>query len=205
MGREFSISLSDKRFNQYLHELIEWNKKFNLTSITDPKEIKIRHFEDSLSILSAIDLDDESIVDVGAGAGFPGIPLKIMRPNLKLTLVEGTRKKVEFLKHIIKTLNLTDAEAIWGRAEEINKKNEYRGKYDVVVSRAVAKISELSGYCLPFLRAGGLFVAMKQDKVENEVSGAEKDIQKFGGKFKEIKKVEVGEIKRSLVVIVKSG
>ncbi len=203
MGREFSISLSDKLFNQYLHELLEWNKKFNLTSITDADEIKVRHFEDSLSILSAIELNDEKVVDVGAGAGFPGIPLKIIHPNLKLTLVEAARKKVDFLKHIIETLKLTNTEAIWGRAEEINKKNEYCGKYDVVLSRAVAKLSELAGYCLPFLRSGGLFVAMKQDRVEEEVESAKETLMKLKGAIKEIKKVKVGEIIRSLVVDVK--
>ena len=112
----------DKLFNLYLQELIEWNKKFNLTAVTDPAEIRVRHFEDSLSVLEAIDLSDQRVVDIGPGAGFPGLPLKIVRPGIKLTLVEATRKKIEFLRHLVEVLNLADVEIIWGRAEEVQKK-----------------------------------------------------------------------------------
>lgn len=201
--RAYSTSPLDKLFNLYLQELIEWNKKFNLTAVTDPDEIRIRHFEDSLSILKAIDLKDESVLDVGAGAGFPGIPLKIVRPKIKLTLIDSTRKKVEFLNHIIKVLNLDNTEAVWGRAENLSKDQKYREKFDVVVSRAVAKLPDLVKYCLPFLKPGGLFVAMKQENVKEELDQAKRNLKKLNGKIIDIIKVEVGDVPRSLVVIEK--
>jgi len=190
----------DKLFNIYLNELLEWNKRFNLTAVTDPEEIRIRHFEDSLTVLQAIDLAEQSVVDVGAGAGFPGIPLKIVRPGIKLTLIEATRKKAEFLKHLINVLGLTGVEVLWGRAEELAN---YHGKYEVAVSRAVAKFPLLVKYCLPLLKIGGIFVALKQDAVEAEVAEANRNIEKLGGRLKEIKKVRVGELARSLVIIEK--
>ena len=192
----------DKLFNLYLTELLEWNKKFNLTAVTDPEEIRVRHFEDSLSVLQAIDLVEEKVVDIGAGAGFPGIPLKIVRPRIKLTLIEATRKKVEFLKHLITVLALTEVEVVWGRAEELK---EYHGKYEVAVSRAVAKLPLLVKYGLPFLKAKGIFIAMKQDAVEEEIEDARKNLSQYKGKIKEIKKVKVGDLVRSLVIIEKIG
>ncbi|MBI5699651.1 16S rRNA (guanine(527)-N(7))-methyltransferase RsmG [Candidatus Saganbacteria bacterium] len=182
----------DKLFNLYRKELLEWNQKFNLTAITGPEEIKVRHFEDSLSILQAIDLTDQKVVDIGAGAGFPGIPLKIVRPRIKLTLIEATRKKVEFLKHMISVLDLKDTEAVWGRAEELP---QYFGKYDVAVSRAVAKLPTLVKYCLPYLKPGGIMIAQKQDQIEEEAAALEVKYR--------IVKVAVGGVKRSLVVIDK--
>jgi len=178
----------DKLFNLYLKELMEWNKKFNLTSITDPQEIKVKHFEDSLSLLKIIELKNQSIVDIGTGAGFPGIPLKIACPNIKLTLLEATRKKTEFLKHLVKVLNLKDVEIIWGRAEE-----KARPIYDIAVARAVAKMPVLVKYCLPFVKPGGLFVAYKQDQVEDEARSVQATI----------KKVKVGDLTRSLVIVEK--
>lgn len=182
----------DRLFNLYLKELLEWNQKFNLTSVTDPEEIKTRHFEDSLSILQAVELSDQKVVDIGAGAGFPGIPLKIARPGIKLTLIEATRKKVDFLKHLIEILELKDTEAIWGRAEKLT---EYFGQYDVAVARAVAKLPVLVKYCLPYLKPGGIFIAQKQDQVEAEAAALKVKYR--------IVKVIVGGIKRSLVVIDK--
>lgn len=191
-AKAFCISQLDKLFNLYRKELLEWNQKFNLTAITGPEEIKVRHFEDSLSILQAIDLTDQKVVDIGAGAGFPGIPLKIVRPRIKLTLIEATRKKVEFLKHMISVLDLKDTEAVWGRAEELP---QYFGKYDVAVSRAVAKLPTLVKYCLPYLKPGGIMIAQKQDQIEEEAAALEVKYR--------IVKVAVGGVKRSLVVIDK--
>lgn len=195
----------EDKFDLYLKELIEWNKKFNLTSVTDPEEIRIRHFEDSFSVLQAIDLNNQKVVDVGAGAGFPGIPLKITRPGIKLTLIEATRKKVDFLDHIIKVLQLENTEAVWGRAEVLSKDSKYFGKYHVALARAVAKLPDLIKYCLPLLRPNGIFIAMKQDDVQDEIKEAKKALEKFYGTIKEIKKVEVGGIKRSLVIIEKTA
>jgi len=193
----------DKLFNLYLKELLEWNKKFNLTSITDPEEIKLKHFEDSLSILQSLHLINESVVDVGTGAGFPGIPLKIACPQIKLTLIESRQKKVAFLKHIVSLLKLQDVEIIWGRAEEVAK--EKREVFDLAVARALAKLNILSEYCLPLVKTNGLFVAYKDKAVEKEVEEASAAIKTMGGKVKEIKKVKLpnSELVTSLVMIEK--
>jgi len=190
-------------FELYLQELLDWNEKFNLTAITNPTEIRIKHFEDSLALLQAIQLTNEYIIDVGAGAGFPGIPLKINCPDIKLTLLEATGKKVEFLRHIVAKLNLPDVKIIKGRAEEIGQVQ--REIFDIAVSRAVAKLNILSEYCLPFIKVGGLFISYKEDQVENEVKEATKAIEALGGKLKEIKKVKLSnsELTRSLVIIEK--
>ena len=190
-------------FDLYLKELLAWNEKFNLTSITNPKEIRLKHFEDSLALLKVIPLTSQKVIDIGAGAGFPGIPLKIACPKIKLTLVEATRKKVDFLKHIVEILKLKDVDIIWGRAEELGK--EKRESFDLAVSRAVARLNVLAEYCLPFVKIGGYFVAYKEEKVEDEVTEAENAVHILGGKLKEIKKVILpnSDITRSLVMIEK--
>jgi 16S rRNA (guanine527-N7)-methyltransferase len=190
-------------FEKYLGELLEWNKKFNLTAITDPTQIRIKHFEDSLSLLQVIPLTNQSLIDVGAGAGFPGIPLKLACPEIRLTLLEATRKKAEFLKHIVSILALKETEVIWGRAEDIAK--DRRESYDLAVARAVAPLNVLCEYCLPLVRVGGLFIAYKEEKVEEELEEAEPAIEILGGALKEIKKVKLpnSDIVRSLVVIKK--
>ncbi|MFA5839595.1 MAG: 16S rRNA (guanine(527)-N(7))-methyltransferase RsmG [Candidatus Margulisiibacteriota bacterium] len=191
-------------FDLYLNELIEWNKKFNLTAITEPEAIKVKHFEDSLTILQSVNLTSQSVVDIGAGAGFPGIPLKLSCPNIKLTLIDSTKKKTEFLKHIITTLNLSDTEAIWGRAEELNQDFRYYGKYDLAVARAVAKLDKLVGYALPFLKSKGLFIAQKGPVVEEEIKLAASALSQFGGKITEVKKLTLSNgDQRSLIVINK--
>jgi len=185
----------------YLSELLEWNQKFNLTSITDPAAIQIKHFEDSLTILKVVDLKDQRVVDVGSGAGFPGIPLKIERPEIKLTLVEATCKKINFLKALVKKLGLTDIEIIWDRAEKINQDPKYKGKFDLALARAVAKLDKLVGYCLPFLKPGGIFIAQKGPGVDAEIADAQKNL---GIKIKEIKKLTLSNgDQRSLVLIKK--
>lgn len=198
MLSQVSVLINSPPFEKYIAELIAWNQKFNLTAITDPKEIRRKHFEDSLLLLQVLPLKSESVIDIGSGAGFPGLPLKIVCPGIKLTLLEATRKKTEFLKHLVELLELKDVEIIWGRAEE-----QARPIYDLAVARAVAKMDVLAGYCLPFVKRGGFFIAYKQDQVEAEVKAAEKTIKKLGGKLKEIKKVPLGEMVRSLVMIEK--
>lgn len=190
-------------FELYIKELLEWNQQFNLTAITDPQEIRIKHFEDSLAILQTIQLTNQSVIDIGTGAGFPGLPLKIKCPDIKLTLLEATKKKVEFLRDIVSKLKLDKVKIICGRAEDIAK--EQGGVYDLAVSRAVAKLSILCEYALPFVKVGGLFVAYKEDQVEDEVLEAAKAIEILGGKLKEIKKVKLpdSDIIRSLVIIEK--
>lgn len=188
---------------QYLKELLAWNKKFNLTRITDPEEVKVKHFEDSLTLLQFQQLVDQSVIDIGTGAGFPGLPLKIACPNIKLTLVEATGKKIEFLKHIISLLGLTDVRIIHGRAEDIASTE--REKYDLAVARAVAKLPVLAEYCLPFVKIGGQFIAYKEDKVEQEVKRSQKAFEILGGRLLDIKKVKLSrfDIVRSLVYIDK--
>lgn len=188
-------------FEIYKAELIRWNQRFNLTSITDPQEIQIKHFEDSLSVLKVIELKDQSVVDIGCGAGFPGIPLKIACPQIKLTLVDSVKKKINFLNHIVKILALKDVRVILSRAEDLPFK--FRETYDVAVARAVKKLRILCEYCLPYVKVGGIFVSLKSEKVETEVDLAMKAINLLGGKLKEIKKIKVSDMTRSLVLIEK--
>src|SRR3989339_829172 len=165
---QFPMS-NEGMFDIYLQELIEWNKKFNLTAVKTPDEIRSRHFEDSLSVLEAVDLQDQVVADIGPGAGFPSLPLKIVRPGISLTLIEATRKKAEFLKHIVSKLNLQNVEVVWGRAEQVSKDPRYSNVFDVVLARAVAKLPVLIGYAFPLLDQRGVLIAQKQDDVSDEI------------------------------------
>lgn len=193
----------DKRFDLYLSELTEWNKKFNLTAIVDPAEVRVKHFADSLALLQIRSLSTESIVDIGAGAGFPGLPLKLVCPNIKLTLVEATGKKCDFLKHLVKVFGLTNVTIINARAEDFAK--EKREQFDLAVARAVAELRVLSEYALPLVKIGGEFIAYKEEAVEAEVAAAAHALQELGGGVPEIKKVPLpdSDIIRSLVVVAK--
>ena len=198
---EFLMTNERMAFNKYTQELIEWNKKFNLTAITDPDQIQIKHFEDSLALLQAIKLTNQTIIDIGTGAGLPGIPLKIICPEIKLTLLEATKKKTEFLKHVTQVLELKNVAIVWTRAEEYA---QYKiDSFDLAVARAVAKTNVLTELCLPFVKIGGLFIAYKEDLVEEEVNRAGYAIKILGGKLEDIKKVKVGDMIRSLVMIKK--
>ena len=173
--------IQTEQFDHYIGLLIEWNKKFNLTAITDPEEIIIKHFADSLSISNLFDLKQyHSVIDVGTGAGFPGIPLKICYPNLKLTLLDSLNKRIEFLNYVISELGLSDVECIHGRAEELGHNDCYSEKYDLCVSRAVANLSSLSELCIPFVKVGGYFVSYKGDKAKEEYQNAENAITLLG-------------------------
>ncbi|MFH1386710.1 MAG: 16S rRNA (guanine(527)-N(7))-methyltransferase RsmG [bacterium] len=193
----------DKRFNLYLQELVSWNEKFNLTAITKPEEIKEKHFSDSLLLLQALPTlqtnksTDYSLIDIGTGAGFPGIPLKLACPGLKLTLLDSNKKKVEFLDHMIRLLGLTETQAIWGRAEDFAKEN--RESFDLAASRAVADLAVLSELSLPLVKVGGVFVAYKEVAIEPELVKASEAIKLLGGKLREVKKFPA----RSLVIIDK--
>ena len=182
---ELNISL-DKRqmcqFLQYYELLVEWNSFMNLTAITDYDEVIKKHFIDSLSLIKAIDLSDEiKVIDIGTGAGFPGIPLKIAFPNLKITLLDSLNKRIKFLNEVIDKLELKDIIAIHGRAEDFAKDKNYRQSYDLCVSRAVANLSTLSEYCLPYVKTGGKFISYKSEKITDEMNAAKNAIKILGG------------------------
>lgn len=180
----FGIELNEKQlqqFDRYYELLIEWNEKMNLTAITEAKEVAVKHMIDSISAW-----DDErlkgakSLIDVGTGAGFPGIPLKIYRPELKLTLLDSLNKRVKFLQTVVDELGLENVECIHARAEEGARNPKLREKFDIAVSRAVARMSVLSEYCIPFVKVGGNFVALKGMKFAEEAAEAEKALKILG-------------------------
>jgi 16S rRNA (guanine527-N7)-methyltransferase len=176
----------------------------NLTSITSYDEIAKKHFIDSLSLLPWMD-ENIKLLDIGAGAGFPGLPLKIVRPDIKLTLLDSTRKKVNFLRETADMLGLMDVECIHARAEELNRKPEYSGRFDACTARAVARLSKLVRYALPFLKPGGFFLAMKGQSADDEINEAKQMIDKCGGKIIETKKIEIYGRKHLVVMIKKKG
>lgn len=180
------IELDDEavaRFDRLAELLIEQNKTMNLTAITDPDEVVIKHFADSISLFKAVNPDNGAkILDLGTGAGFPGIPLLITRPDLNLTMVDSTAKKLRYVAQTVETLGL-EAETLHARAEEAGQDPEYREQYDIVCSRAVAALNVLSEYCLPFVKVGGVFVAMKSAKAEEEIADAKKALGILGGKI----------------------
>lgn len=201
------IELSDKQYNQYVtyyEMVVEKNKVMNLTGITEFDEFIDKHYIDSLSIVNAVDMHQvQSAIDVGTGAGFPGIPLKIAFPNLRMTLADSLNKRILFLQEVIEELGLKDIEALHARAEELGKNKEYREKFDLVVSRAVANLSSLEEYCVPFVKIGGNFISYKSGEIEEEVANAKNATFLLGGKMKEVYKFDLYEQKRSFVVIDK--
>jgi len=195
-----------EQFDAYYHELVDWNQKINLTAITDYEEVQIKHFLDSLTIaLVCKPTKGNSVIDVGTGAGMPGIPLKIAFPDIKLTLLEATAKKVSFLHHIKEKLGLDDVEIIVGRAEEVAHVARYREKFELVLSRAVAPLPTLVELTIPFCALDGSFIAPKKGSVDEEVSRADKAISTLGGRLRELKRIELAEFadERCLIVIDK--
>ncbi|MFR7591582.1 MAG: 16S rRNA (guanine(527)-N(7))-methyltransferase RsmG [Longibaculum sp.] len=180
---EKGIQLSDKQLQQfelYFKTLVEWNEKMNLTAITNKEDVYLKHFYDSLTISFDFDLKDQSLCDIGAGAGFPSIPLKIVYPNLKITIVDSLTKRITFLNHLVKELQLDNVEAISARAEEyaIN----HREAFDIVTARAVARLNILDELCLPLVKLDGYFITLKGLKAKEELSEAKNGIEKLGGK-----------------------
>ena len=203
------ITLSEHQIQQFLtyyEMLVEWNEVMNLTAITEYDEVLKKHFVDSLSLIQTFDVSKKvSVIDVGTGAGFPGLALKIAYPNMKVTLLDSLNKRINFLNAVIEKLGLIDVETVHGRAEDFAKPGKLREKFDLCVSRAVANLTTLSEYCLPFVKVGGEFISYKSEKITEEMENAKKAISLLGGKFDRSKDFYLpdSDIYRNLVVIKK--
>ena len=198
-------SLQIAQFHRYYQELVDWNRRVNLTSVTDCVEVQSRHFVDSLSVSAVLNgslLDGGRALDVGSGAGFPGLPLKIAFPKLRITLMDATNKKASFLRHVSRVLGLDDVEVLAGRAETLAHDAGLREEFDLVLSRAVAQLSVLAELTLPFCRLGGLVVAQKGVGVDTEVRQARKAIEAVGGTLKEVREVQFADFDAGAVLVV---
>jgi len=207
---EIGVTLTEQQINQFLRYyelLVEWNEKMNLTAITTYDEVMKKHFVDSLSLIKTYDISKHvKVIDVGTGAGFPGLALKIAYPALQVTLLDSLNKRINFLNEVIAQLGLTGVETVHGRAEDFAKPNMLREKFDLCVSRAVANMSTLSEYCLPFVKVGGEFISYKSEKIDEEMSKAKNAISILGGKLQRNEEFYLpdSDIYRNLVVIKKT-
>lgn len=209
-AKELGIDLSQgqlDKFEVYYREIVEWNRKMNLTRVTGYEEVQIKQFLDSMTIIPQMETSgsDFRIIDVGSGAGMPGIPIKIVLPDAKVTLLEATAKKTQFLKYVIEKLGLRDIEAIKGRAEELAHQRQFREQYDIVLSRAVAALPVAVELSLPFCIQGGRFIAQKKGDIEQEIRQSATAIVEMGGELRDVKQVEIMGLNdgRKLVVIEK--
>ena len=205
--KEIKINIEKEdieQFYNYMKLLLEWNEKINLTAITDPKEIIVKHFIDSLTIAKYIP-QGATLVDVGTGAGFPGIPLKICRKDVKITLVDSLNKRIKFLEDVIQQLNLKDIETIHTRAEEFGKNSKYRERFDVATSRAVANLATLSEYLIPLVKINGKCICMKGPDIEEELEKGKKAIKILGGNISKVDSFELPntDIKRTILIVDK--
>lgn len=206
-SKEISIELSEEqieKFYSYMKLLLEWNEKINLTAITDEKEIILKHFIDSLTINKYID-SGERIVDVGTGAGFPGIPLKILREDVEIVLVDSLNKRINFLNEVIEKLKLTNIRTIHARAEEFGRMKEYREKFDKSTSRAVANLATLSEYLIPLVKVKGKCICMKGAEIKEELNESEKAIKTLGGKVEKVESFNLpqSDFSRNIIIIEK--
>lgn len=196
----------ENKFIKFKDLLKEWNQKINITSIENDEEIYVKHFLDSILLLKDMDLNEnKSIIDVGTGGGFPGYPLKIVNDNYKVTLLDSLRKRIDFLDIVAKELKFDNVELIHGRAEELGQNINYREKFDICVSRAVAPLNILSEYCLPFVKVGGYFAAYKSENISSEIITSDNAIKKLGGKVKSVNEINLPgtDIVRKIVIIEK--
>jgi 16S rRNA (guanine527-N7)-methyltransferase len=206
LGLEWSEDKID-RFNDYYDLLIKWNENINLTAITEYEDVVIKHFIDSILICTFTDIKGSKIIDIGTGAGFPGIPLKIMYPDCEMLLLDSLNKRVKFIEETVKALDLKNISCIHGRAEDLARNKGYRGTFDISVSRAVANLSTLSEYCIPFLKKGGVFISYKSDKSDEEIQSADNAIKLLGAKLLNVKECLLpgSDIIRKFVIIENMG
>jgi len=204
----FHIELTDKEINIFKHYykmLMEWNEKINLTAIVDEREVVVKHFIDSVSVLPFLPGNAKSLIDVGTGAGFPGIPIKIVKSDIDVTLLDSLEKRVRFLNTVISETGLAGINAVHARAEEFGQDDEYRECYDIGIARAVSALPVLCEYVMPFVRVGGYFIAMKGSNIKEEISEGEKAVTVLGGEIEDIKSflLPFDNIERNVILIKK--
>ena len=206
LASEFGVELNETaldRFAVYAEKLVSWNEKINLTAITDPDGITVKHFADSLAVFKYADIPQNAkVIDVGTGAGFPGVAMLIARSDLRLTLLDSTKKKLTVIEDILRTLDL-QAEIVHARAEDAAKSTKYREQFDFATARAVANLRELSEYCLPFVKKGGCFISMKSAKTEEEIDGAKKAIAVLGGKIDTVNAFNLADAGERTIIMTK--
>lgn len=207
LSKKINVQLNDeqiKKYFEYMTLLLDWNEKINLTAITEMDDVILKHFIDSMTIFKYIE-NEESIIDVGTGAGFPGIPIAIMKKDVKITLLDSLNKRINFLNEVCCELKINNVETIHGRAEETGKNKEHREKYDIAVSRAVANMSTLSEYLIPLVKIGGKCICMKGSEIEQELEQAKFAIKELGGKIEKVEKFTLpdSDMERNIIIIKK--
>ena len=208
-AKEIGIDISEekaKKFFDYMNLLIEWNQKMNLTAITEPNEVVLKHFIDSITIEKYVK-EGSKVIDIGTGAGFPGIPLNIIRNDLDITLMDSLNKRINFLNEVIKQNQLNKIDAVHARAEELSRSKKYREKYDVATSRAVASLNVLLEYMMPFVKVGGYCICMKGANVEEEINNAERALKLLNGKIEKVISFSLpgSDYGRNIVIVKKIG
>lgn len=208
LAEKMDISLTEEqgmKFYEYMNLLIEWNQKMNLTAIVEPEDIILKHFIDSITVNKYIESGDNNAIDIGTGAGFPGIPIKIIYPNMDITLLDSLQKRIVFLEEVCRQLNLEKINCIHARAEEMSIKVEYREQYSIAVSRAVARLNVLVEYMIPFVKKGGKCICMKGPNLKEELEEAKKAIEVLGGEIEQVENIRLpkSDIERNIIVIRK--
>ncbi|NBI29191.1 16S rRNA (guanine(527)-N(7))-methyltransferase RsmG [Chengkuizengella marina] len=208
--KKYNMSISTEQwdlFEKYYLMLVDWNERMNLTAITDREQVFIKHFYDSISIAFYVPISQiNTLADIGSGAGFPSIPLKIMFPNLKISIIDSLKKRIHFLNHLTEELHMVDVDCIHGRAEELGRKQNLRDHFDLVTARAVAKLNVLNEYCLPFVKEGGHFIAMKGPNTSDEVNEASNSLIQLKGSLLKVVNFQLPDHSdRNFIFIHKTG